>query len=459
MNQKSILYVKCPPNFCEERKYVFDFLFRYRLGLEYQLVFDDELTDKVKIKIAHETLIFKDAFFSKIPQGQNYINSLFLPESVRFTFIPDFTLEHDLPIIYGSAHFELETGQIQCGIDLFAGCFFFLARWEELLEAKTDWHDRYPIKESYAFRNEIHLRPVVDEYVSFLQNLLTRIGIECHPRNKFKITPTCDVDLPIDPHYHSLGKMMKGVGADLIKRQSISKALDKVKNYSKVLANGYKSDPNYTFDYQMGMAEKYGLSHAFYFICGHSSSRDGYYQLSDPIIESLLTDIANRGHEIGIHFSYNAYKNKTTMTGELDHLKKTLEHLGIKSPIFGGRQHFLRFEMPKTLQIWNELGLAYDSTMCFAEHSGFRAGTCSEFPVFDVLERKQLRLIERPLIIMECTFLDEKYMNIGYGQAVLDEMLAIKKIVKKYNGNFTFLWHNSYFRNNGDFELYEALMQ
>jgi hypothetical protein len=456
MNSADFITVKVPQTHFEERSYIVETLFNTYLST--QIIIEKSDLRSTTIIYKEKTLVIEDYFFNSIQETDSYFQDSFMPEKVRLIRLPELTKEQDLPLVYGENRLELLDNTLVCHIDIFSTCFFFLSRWEELLPTERDEHNRFPILGTYGFRNNIHMRPIVDEYAYFLERLLQKIGLKCNRTNSFSISPTCDVDLPIDPHYHNFIKLTKGCLADIIKRRSLKRALNKIGGYRKVLAGGFKVDPNYTFDYQMDMAEKNGLKHRFYFISGHSSAKDGYYSLQDKVILQLLQSINNRGHEIGIHFSYNSYNDIAIMKRELQNLQNTLQRLGIDQNILGGRQHFLRFEMPVTLRYWSELGLKYDSTMAYAEHSGFRAGTCSPFPVFDVIERMKLTIVEKPLTIMECTFLDEKYMDLGYSNQTLDYMLGLRSLVKKYNGEFTLLWHNSYFTNERDFEFYEALI-
>ena len=84
--------------------------------------------------------------------------------------------------------------------------------------------------------------------------------------------------------------------------------------------------------------------------------------------------------------------------------------------------------------------MEWDSTLGFAETEGFRCGCCDDFSVFDIENRKKLKLKERPLIFMDTTF--SHYQGSCFG-------LAKEKIIKminqsrKYNGNPVLLWHNS----------------
>jgi hypothetical protein len=116
---------------------------------------------------------------------------------------------------------------------------------------------------------------------------------------------------------------------------------------------------------------------------------------------------------------------------------------GMKQKPLGGRQHFLRWKTPETFQNWEYAGMEYDATLSYADMPGFRCGTCWEFPVYDLINRKPLNLIERPLIAMECSVTAERYMNKGYGEEAFKVFKSLKDACKKYNGNFVLLWHNS----------------
>lgn len=120
--------------------------------------------------------------------------------------------------------------------------------------------------------------------------------------------------------------------------------------------------------------------------------------------------------------------------------------------------HYLRWEPPTTLQAWEDAGMAYDSTLSYADRPGFRCGTCFEYPAFNPSTQQQLQIRIRPLIAMECTIIAERYMGLGYGQAAMDKFAELKDKCRKVNGCFTLLWHNSHFLNKADFEMYEKVL-
>ena len=86
--------------------------------------------------------------------------------------------------------------------------------------------------------------------------------------------------------------------------------------------------------------------------------------------------------------------------------------------------------------------MEWDSTLSYADKEGFRCGTCYSYSVFNILTRNTLKLKERPLIVMEGSLAN--YQNVSPEEMKMKILNLIEK-VKKYRGEFVFLWHNSSF--------------
>ncbi len=228
-------------------------------------------------------------------------------------------------------------------------------------------------------------------------------------------------------------QLLRVVAADIIKRKDIKLALEKVAEYYLVRRNKIK-DPYDTFDWIMDQSDAIGIKSHFYFMSGGATLYDNGYKIDERKSLELIEKIKKRGHIIGIHPSYNAYNDFNQLKKEKDLLEKT-----VRQPILEGREHYLRFEVPTTWQLWEDNGLKIDSTCGYADKEGFRCGTGDEYSVFNILTRKKLNLKERPLIVMETTF--KTYQpNISP-----DEMYDIINtlIDRSKQGKFVFLWHNS----------------
>lgn len=102
--------------------------------------------------------------------------------------------------------------------------------------------------------------------------------------------------------------------------------------------------------------------------------------------------------------------------------------------------------------------MSYDSTLGYADRVGFRCGTCFEYPAFDPVEQKVLKLHIRPLIVMDCTLIDKEYMGLGFSDYAKIKLLQLKNHCMTLGGNFSMLWHNSYFMNQESPDFYKSLM-
>jgi len=172
----------------------------------------------------------------------------------------------------------------------------------------------------------------------------------------------------------------------------------------------------------------------------------GYY-LNRRMFRVRIKEIRKRGHIIGFHPGYYTFNDPEKWRSE----KKLLEEMAHQE-VCEGRQHFLRMDVTKTLPIWEENGMEIDSTLGYSDIEGFRCGTGNMFPVFDFLERKQSRLKERPLIIMDGTLLEHRNYTNEQAAEILDYYISIGK---KYKTIITLLFHNSSF--HGEWEGYKTI--
>jgi len=168
-----------------------------------------------------------------------------------------------------------------------------------------------------------------------------------------------------------------------------------------------------------------------------------------------MSSINSNGFDIGLHPSFLTYKDKEQTQREFELLKSRAKGLSIDQDTWGGRQHYLKWDPIETKHNWENAGLDYDSTLGYADFVGFRTGTCHDHPIFDPLGRKEMKLIERPLILMDCTLVAERYMNLGYSKQAYEMVQNLKGHCSRHNGNFNFLWHNSHFLLEEDKALFE----
>jgi peptidoglycan/xylan/chitin deacetylase (PgdA/CDA1 family) len=428
--------------FFPEKKYALDVLLNDFLKLNAFFVKSNDIEGAVIQLSSKRKVHIEDHFFSQI-QGETYLDVFNIPDDIKSTNITYFD---GLPLLslFGPADITISQNEIVIRADIVAATFFMLSRWEETVIKERDINGRFPAKESLSVKHGFHDRPIVNEYVEVLWKTLSTLDQSLiRMQRSFNFLLTHDVDLP--RMWWNPKDFIKSIGGALVKRKSVKDAFRLTRQYIT------QKDPFNVFDYMMSLSEKFDFTSYFFFMSGGTSPKDNYYKIKHPVIRDLIREIKERGHEIGFHPSFNAYNDIEQFTKE----RELLEDIaGV--PIKSGRHHFLRFENPTTWQIWEDNGMHWDSTMCYHDKEGFRCGVCYPFPVFNILTRKKLSLKERPLTVMEGSF-------ITYQKDVVpDEMLKrIKKLIdttRRYNGEFVFLWHNSAFVNTEYRRVYEEIL-
>ena len=423
-----MINVYIPNNFIPERTYAVRTLLTHYCGVPVEITVKEGIT-AYELRWEDKSMIIADDFFGRIPEGKSYIDQAYLPEKMVETVSLGFD---GIVMLYGKEHLEISRDRIQCGVDLFAGAFFMLTRWEEAIPTEKDLHHRFPAAKSQVVRNGFILRPIVDEYSILLQSWLRSTGY-LFPKttSTYSIIPTCDVDIPF---YWRSKPVWKALGGRLLKHWNL---IESVKDYSdyKRVKNVKEKDPFDTFDYLMSLAEKNGTRFQFNFLGGGKTKYEGYYKIDDPQIKALMEQMISRGHSIGVHPSYETYQDASKIKEEKEAVEASAGVAISKS-----RQHYLRFAVPDTWKHLAEAGITEDSTLGYAAEPGFRCGTCKPFPVFDIHQRHQLSLIERPLLIMDVSFRMYKNLSIAESIKLCENIIAQ---VKKHDGELVILWHNS----------------
>jgi hypothetical protein len=403
-----VIRLSHPRGYASERRYAADVLLGELLGLDVECI--EEERDDVELTLPGHTgsLLLPDAFFATA--ARDWLTERSLPREPLHRL-------NDLPLLFDR--------------DLFGGAFFLLTRYEEAVLAQRDDHGRFLASASLAAREDFLERPLVNEYAELLWRDLYATWPRLERRSRaFRVMPSHDVDIPFCGHSGLADRFRRAAG-DVVKRRDPPLALRRLVG---------ASDLYDTFEFLMDTSERNGVRSTFFFLAGHKPENrvgDGY-SLDDPRVRSLLRRIHDRGHEIGLHGSYASHDEPTRLHAELGELRRACSEEGIEQDAWGGRQHFLRWS-GRLWEAYEEAGLAYDASLSFADHPGFRAGICWEYPVFDLWGRRPLPVRERPLVAMDASLL--QYMRLD-DAATLARLAALKETCRRWEGDFTLLWHN-----------------
>ena len=406
-----MIYIKIPNNNIPERKYIIDILFKEFLGLKYILEIGSQ--DYEIILPNKKKLIIEDTFFNKYPKDLEYLKEENIPKNI-------------------------------IELDIFSASFFMLTRWEEYVNKTRDIHNRFPAIESLAYKEGLLDRPIVNELLEeFKEKLLGLDDGLIFKKRVFSYILTHDID--VAQKYSSLKSGLREIFDDFFKRKNI--LLGFYHLWNKIVVHAHlKKDPFDTYDYLMDISERLGTKSYFFL---HSSNQAKQDINNDKFLKKIVKKIRKRSHFLGYHPSYDAYNNHDIFRRD----KQAIEEI-TNTKLEVGRQHYLKFEVPKTWQIWEDNGMVWDSTLGYADKEGFRCGVCYEYSVFNILTREKLRLKEKPLIVMDGSF--ASYQEGVSHKQMKNEILSLINTTKKYQGEFVFLWHNSSF-NTQEWESYQDI--
>ena len=428
-----MLKIEIPDGFEAERVYIIELMLDEFLGL------DTELTVKpgISATLIHlensNVLEINDAFFKEVfERDENYLDIKNIPTEVVYCDL-DEAPEGGLLGIYGQPKIAVDQKKIYCGIDVFASAFFMLTRWEEYVHQDRDMHGRFPAESSLACRQGFLSRPIVNEYVEVIWQWLEKLDIRQKRKQRpFEIVNTHDID-----RLRLFQRASDYIGKP-VKAFLIEKKLSALAHHSKLALQALAGkDPYFIFDYFMDISERHNIKSHFFFMAGGKTIYDGGYDVGARAVRDVIKRIAYRGHVIGIHPSYDSLNSPEMLSIEIRRLQELTG-----ADIVCGRQHYLRFNVPDTWQHWDDNNMQWDSSLTYWDQPGFRCGTCYSYSVFNILSKKKLTLKEKPLTIMDATLAVAQNHLPQQAGATINYYLDK---IKKYSGEFVFLWHNSSF--------------
>ena len=430
MSLSNKIVITIPSVNIPEVKYVFHCLMTEFLGFQYEIVVSDEVCD-FRITCNSLSLQIGNVFFRDDKIENLYCTSN-IPNSVSLTEVECGEIKYPQVTFFGKPNLTLKEASYYWENDIIAASFYMLTRWEETVVLSRDDHNRFPAKESLASKYQFLDRPIVNEYVEIIYQILKLFGLDQERKSRqYTTIATHDVDRPY--LWSSRVGKAKSIAASLLLRRN----KEEIKLRANSIVTG--KDPFDTFDQLMDVSESIGTKAHFFFMAGGDSEFDNYYNLEEERVIRLIKKIKDRNHCIGIHPSYNTYKNSEMLISEINALKSTIEN-----EVYSSRQHYLRFDVSSTWNTLEQSNVKWDSTMCYADEAGFRSGVCYTYPVYDLSERKQLLLLEKPLIVMDTTLL--MYEKLEADQALI-RVERLQNEVNRYKGDFVFLWHNSSFNS------------
>lgn len=327
--------------------------------------------------------------------------------------------------------------RIKFNIDFISLSFFLLTREEELQNKERDEHKRFDY--SKTILKEFIKEPLINRYIGYLEkHIIDEFKKQKKPLLKkaywpdakdFAVSLTHDVDVL---YKYSFFECLSDIKKSLTLFYKFKFRLASSKVYDMVKSLIKREQPYWQLYNMADLETAYGFRSTFYFCSKKRHLLDPNYNIMKKEVKNGIKQLNRRGFEIGLHGSYSSYLNFKKLREE----KMLLESV-LGREVKGNRQHFVRFEVPYSWRLQNKL-FSYDSTAGYINMSGFRPSICFPFRAYDILNKKELSLIEAPFNTSEGVLFG--YMQLNKGEAWRDTKMLIDK-VRKNNGLIILDWH------------------
>lgn len=417
-------------------KFSFEFIFQTILGVEINFTTKpNEFETSGLPKINYSSTNFSSGLFLKA-------HPLLFEQSVSEQDIVTITYE-DLQLFFPvSADSFLP-------FDPFACSFYLLTRYEEYLSENYDEHQRFSDQQNLLTRLNLHQKPVVDWLAYHVAEKISGQfpGFKIRQRS-FQFLTTIDID---NAWAFKNKSLLVSLGA--VTKAAFHRQWNELKERLVVFI-GLQTDPYDTYRYILE-TYKGQLNHIlFFFLIGDRNQYDKNISHKNKKFRQLISSISSVC-EVGIHPSYASNHKLWLFEKE----KERLEGI-IQRPVTRSRQHYLKLKFPKTYQILQKSDITDDYTMGFASLAGFRAGTCTPFPFFDLSRNQYTELIIHPFQIMDVTLKNYLHLNPEKAGKLVEELMLE---VKKVNGTFISLWHNESLKDSGQWlgwrKVFEQILE
>lgn len=333
--------------------------------------------------------------------------------------------------------------------DPFVAAFFMVTRYEEYQPKTLDFHDRFLPTESVAYKHQFLDIPVVDHWALLIRSVLQQQYPDYpFPQRNYQYVPTIDVDTAFAYKYRGF---FRTAGA-AVKSLAKGNFKDNQQRCSTLFLN--RRDPFDSFQLLQEWHTQHHLTPKFFFLVGQYGRYDKNLSPHHPAIRELIRQTSEY-YPTGVHPSYQSNFKGNNLETEIQTLAEIIE-----SPVSRSRQHFLMLRFPETYQRLLAQGITEDYTMGYAQMPGFRSGTCTPFPFYDLTDEIETSLMVYPFQVMDVTL--NQYLKLSPSEA-LQCIRQLNSEVRKVNGTFISLWHNeslSEMRNWTNWrEVYKALLQ
>lgn len=331
--------------------------------------------------------------------------------------------------------------------DPLASIFYMLSRYEEYLPHRKDEHGRFLASESIAFKQHFLQTAVADRWALLIRDILLQRfpQMAFTPRN-FMFEQTIDIDAAYCYLYKGLFRTTLGILRDGLHRHTPEEVIRRI----SVLRHK-EPDPFDTFDYIIDRKARAAHGSLIFFpLLGDYGIYDKPASYHNIPFRELLQRLADYA-KIGIHTSYYASDEPARIETEIDRLSDIIHRSIVRN-----RFHFLRFSLPNSYRQLADNGIQHDYSMGYADQPGFRSGTCSEVPFYDLSSDQETALHIHPFVAMDTTF--HTHLRLSPDEAIA-QLHSLVDEVRAVNGTFSCIFHNQNLCDDFGWEGWKAVYE
>lgn len=331
---------------------------------------------------------------------------------------------------------ELTEGRAVIHADVIAAAFYLLSGWQEYFSDARDRHGRFPYAASVQKQYGFVALPVVNYYFDVLKTAVEHVT--GRPLRLRRWAGTAPFAAFISHDIDNLRSAWK-TPAKAALRQG------KLLQFGQLLGRHLaRPDAWDNLEAVAAAVVGYGARSTFFVLPEPRPGADGTpnadYDLSRPVCQRL-GKLHEQGHEVAFHGSIGTATDARQFEREREHLQRRLRGVPYTA---GLRFHYLRWDPRRTLGALERASAAYDSTLGFAEHYGFRHSYCHPFYPFDFARGEASSLLEIPLNVMDATLHHPRYLQLR-PEEIIPALRPMLVEIERFGGVATILWHNENF--------------
>ena len=384
------IYIENDPLFYPEIKYIFS-IFCANKGIQYGLVDSKSDADFIISDHEYSDIRISREFYQKLQEG-------------KFDFKYHFTTE---------CHIKDSSGII----DYLSSAFYILGCIQEINNKSEDEFGRFKYSDSFQNKFGNVKDNIVQTIFDELFNLNDKLNVNQQPKYKSRIFLSHDIDTIYGSILQDSLFNIKKLRPDLV---------------LKVMLFNLFSNPTWlNIDRIMKIESEYNFYSTFFWLVNRGKVSDilsnSDYDINNKQVRFHINKIHQSKWENGLH------KSATNDTFSTEIKKLDID-------IKGNRYHYLKFKPHTDFQKIDEAGLLFDSSLGFADESGFRNGYGQPYHPYNMEERRPYKFVECPLNIMDTTFFNYKKASAS---EFVDFVISFCE-KNNFNNTISVLFHNNY---------------